>query len=79
MLNTALSTSQLRVLGTAILEWDMFSLDVYQSSEDLKKWRRMETDGNKMKQSDFQDLSSIFHQSIKSKRLTLNTWSRRAL
>ena len=34
MLNTALSTSQLRVLGTAILEWDMFSLDVYQSSED---------------------------------------------
>ena len=46
MLNTALSTSQLRVLGTAILEWDMFSLDVYQSSEDWKKgngWKQMET------------------------------------
>ena len=67
---TALSTSQLRVLGTAILEWDMFSLD---------EGKRMETDGNKMKQSDFQDLSSIFHQSRKSKRLTLNTWSKRAL
>ena len=70
MLNTVLSTSQLRVLGTAILEWDIFSLD---------EGKRMETDGNKMKQSDFQDLSSIFHQSIKSKRLTLNTWSKRAL
>ena len=70
MLNTALSTSQLRVLGTAILEWDIFSLD---------EGKRMETDGNKVKQSDFQDLSSIFHQSIKSKRLTLNTWSKRAL
>ena len=34
MLNTALSTSQLRVLGTAILERDMFSLEVYQSIED---------------------------------------------
>ena len=28
MLNTALRTSQQRVLGTAILQWDMFSLDV---------------------------------------------------
>ena len=70
MLNTALSTSQLRVLGTAILEWDIFSLD---------EGKRMETDGNNMKQSDFQDLTSIFHQSIKSTRLTLNTWSKRAL
>ena len=70
MLNTALSTSQLRVLGTAILEWDIFS--VYEG-------KRMETDGNKMKQSDFQDLSNIFHQSIKSTRLTLNPWSKRAL
>ena len=32
----------------------------------------METDGNKMKQSDFQDLSSIFYQSIKSKRLGMH-------
>ena len=28
MLNTALRTSQQRVLGTAILQWDTFSLDV---------------------------------------------------
>ena len=28
MLNTALRTSQQSVLGTAILQWDMFSLDV---------------------------------------------------
>ena len=41
----------------------------------LKKSKRMETDGNKMKQSDFQDLSGIFHQFIKLKGLTMNTWS----
>ena len=41
----------------------------------FKKRKRMETDGNKMKQSNCQDLSSIFHKSIKSKRLTSNTWS----
>ena len=39
----------------------------------FKKRKRMETDGNKMKQSNCQDLSSIFHKSIKSKRLTSNT------
>ena len=40
-----------------------------------KKSKRMETNGNKMKQSDFQDLSGIFHQSMKLKGLTVNTWS----
>ena len=38
-----------------------------------KKRKRMETDRNNMKQSNCQDLSSIFHKSIKSKRLTSNT------
>ena len=49
MLNTALSTSQLRVLGTAILEWDMFSLDSIPEQRGLKK---RETDGNRWKQSE---------------------------
>ena len=39
----------------------------------LKKRKRGETDRNNMKQSNCQDLSSIFHKSIKSKRLTSNT------
>ena len=39
----------------------------------FKKRKWMETDGNKVKQSNCQDLSSIFHKSIKSKRLTSNT------
>ena len=87
MLNTALSTSQQRVLLTAIPYWDMFSLDVcyvlqfYREvlagtrAAMMKKRKRMETDGHKMKQSNCQDLSSIFYKSIKSKRLTSNTWS----
>ena len=36
----------------------------------LKKSKRMETE-----QIDFQDLSGIFHKSIKLKGLTVNTWS----
>ena len=40
-----------------------------------KKRKRMETDRNKMKQSKCQDLSKKNHKSIKSKRLTSNTWS----
>ena len=40
-----------------------------------KKGKRMETNGNKMKQSNCQDVSIIFYKSIKSNRLTSNTWS----
>ena len=45
----------------------------------LKKSKRMETKWNKTKQSDFQDLSGIVHQSIKLKGLAVNTWSLWAL
>ena len=78
MLNTALSTSQLS-LGDCDSRVGYVFFGCIPEQRGLKKGKRMETDGNKMKQSDFQDLSSIFHQSIKSKRMTLNTWSKRAL